>query len=166
MLRSTKSQVCIAAGAFCSVVATVSAGSTIAQTSAPQTAPAVRPPVARQIEPMVAPVRRAAPKIVTTPSIAPALPPVGASSAIVPSGSAAAPAKSVAAPGSVQVAATTPKIVVYTCKIGQDFSAKLKACFTPGVTKVANAAKSLKAKVGAEIDAGKRSALGAAKRKS
>jgi hypothetical protein len=140
----------------------------IAQTS-PQTGaatvPVVRPPVARQIEPMVSPVKRVAPKTVPPQMIAASQPAAGAALKTPSPQLAAGLAPPVVSAGAAQPAAPQ-KIVVYTCKIGQDFSEKLKACFTPGVTKVVSAAKAVKAKVGAEIENAKRSALGAAKKKS
>jgi hypothetical protein len=113
-------------------------------------APIVRPPVARQIEPAVGSVAKAPGSQQVSPQT---------------STLAAGLAPPAAAAGAHQPS-VTPKIVVYTCKLGQDFSEKLKACFTPGVNKVVTAAKAVKAKLGAEIETAKRSALGAAKKKS
>jgi hypothetical protein len=166
--RSIKAQISVGSCVFCVSVAGLAIGmsAAVAQT-APQTGAAptatVRPPVARQIEPMVSPVKRVAPKAATLPLAATlqptATPPHKAPPPIVVG--AVAPA----ALASAQQPSKTPKIVVHTCKIGQDYSEKLKACFTLGVTKVASTAKAVKAKIGAEIDTAKRSALGVAKRK-
>jgi hypothetical protein len=172
MLRSVKSRVCIGTGTLSVLSLAFYAGAAVAQTATPPGA-VIRPPVARQIEPMVAPVRRVAPKTSAVPLMS-ALQPVGtqglaAASVTSAQPNAVASAVASAAPpllGKTPAAATTPKIVVYTCRIGQDFSERLKACITPGVTKVAGAAKALKAKVGGELENAKRSALGAAKRKS
>jgi hypothetical protein len=148
-----------------------------------------RPPVARQIEPMVAPVRRTAPKQVASPAyvVAPAnahglqaaatnkavaAPPVVQVQAPTPAPGPAAtsPITTKSTPPPVQAlapsASKTPKIVVHTCRIGQDYSEKLKSCVTPGVTsraatKVANAAKSARNKLGVSIESVTRSALGA-----
>ncbi len=155
-----------------------------------------RPPVARQIEPMVAPVRRSAPKQVASPAYV--VPPSSAQGLVQAAAPAVAASKAPAPPAQQQAAtptpnqvatspiitkstsppaqalaqsvAKTPKIVVHTCKLGQDYSEKLKACFTPGVTaraatKVANAARSARNKLGASIESATRSALGA-KRKN
>ncbi len=184
-----------------------------AQGTAPSPGPAqsasARPPVARQIEPMVAPVRRSAPKQMASPNyvvppasaqglvqaaapVATAVAPKGATTPVAqaqaqaqpqaqPQGQAAIPAATspittkstltpVQATAQAQAKATPPtktqKIVVHTCKLGQDYSEKLKSCFTPGVTaraatKVANAAKSARNRFGASIESVTRSALGA-----
>jgi hypothetical protein len=168
MSRSIKAQISVGTRLFCVSVAGLAIGvsAAVAQT-APQTGAAptatVRPPVARQIEPMVSPVKRAAPKVATPPlaaTLQPAATPPHKTSPPIVAG-AVAPA----ALASAQQPSTTPKIVVHTCKIGQDYSEKLKSCFTLGVTKVASAAKAVKAKIGADIETAKRSALGAVKRK-
>jgi hypothetical protein len=147
------------------IAGSVAAVAQIAPQAGAAAVPMVRPPVARQIEPMVSPVKRVAPKTAMPPLAAALQPGGGAVQKTPPLALAAAPAAP-SVPLSAQQPSVTPKIVVYTCKIGQDFSEKLKACFTPGVTKVVSAAKAVKAKVGAEIDTARRSALGAAKRKS
>jgi hypothetical protein len=155
---------------ICASFAVLVIGTSVAaaQTAAPSTAAAAssaqRPPVARQIEPMVAPVRRITPKIVP-PSIQAAQLPAatGAARAAKPQGVAQLQpaARAHAQPSS----SPAPKIVVHTCKLGQDYSEKLKACFTPGVAKASNAAKAIRGKIAAAVEAGTRSSLGA-KRKN
>ena len=139
-----------------------------------------KPPTAHQIEPMVAPVRRVAPKTVVAPqalplpasaaglvSAAPAAAAKAPAAKPAPAVVAAAPAASaapVAARSAAAKPAAAPKYAVYTCKVGQDYSEKLKACFTPGVSKVASAvgsaAKSLRGKVSGAADSSVRSSLG------
>ncbi len=164
MAKSIKAQTSVGTRAFCVGVVGLAFGvsAAIAQTA---TAPTVRPPVARQIEPMVSPVKRVAPKTAAPAIVAASQPAAGAAQKTPASVLAAGLVPPAAAVGAQQPS-TTPKIVVHTCKLGQDFSEKLKACFTPGVTKVVSATKAVKAKVGAEIETARKSALGAAKRKS
>ena len=146
-----------------------------------QTTPPPPAPVARQIEPMVAPVRRVSPRTLPTATTPPKAlrpaqqaaqksAPVATTAPAVASGPAAA--AGLASPAKVGVTAPVPgKIAVYTCRIGQDFSEKLRACITPavksGVTKVVsstrNATKRARAKLAKAItgDSSGRSALGA-----
>lgn len=167
-------------------------GQTAAQTAGQNSpaipTPGIRPPVARQIEPMVAPIRRVTPKQATAPvkstPVAVATVPSQATAIAAPASTPAptqvsspqqvlqqtAPsAKSKRPPAGQALAqppSKTPKIIVHTCKIGQDYSEKLKSCFTPGVTsRVTNAAKSARNKIGSSIENVTRSALGA-KRKN
>ncbi len=139
-------------------------------------------PPARQIEPMVAPVRRwtpnAAPATVAkatvpTPKSAPATPPA-ASLAAVPASPLPATALPAAAPARMPSAvAAKPatknkqqKFVAYTCKQGQDYSLERKACVTQG-TKVSSAPARRAPKVASKVtlDASSRSALGAKPRR-
>ena len=153
----------------------------MAQTSLPDaaapvaTAPtAQRPPVARQIVPMVAPVKRVAPKANTPPTglvagtTAPAT--SGITTKSIPAKAAAALAVPTARPAAVVLLNAGTKYRVYTCKIGQDYSEKLKSCFTPGVTKAAStqgagkaASKAARARIAKAVasDTSGRSALGA-----
>lgn len=157
----------------------------------PQPGAAVRPPVARQIEPMVAPIHRASPRQVTTPHLAAPLAQRSAGRAPIVAGphqasaprrapahpvqaaAAAKPALPVASkpvaitaavPATASPVAAGPKFVAHTCRIGQDYSAKL-GCYSPGVTKVAGrAGAGVRGKL-ATVDTGGRSSLGAAKRR-
>ncbi len=127
--------------------------------------PAIKPPVARQIEPMVAPIRRVAPKQIAAPAAT--LPALVVSTGLRPSpaSSAAVVAKPPAPQALLQTPAGRQKIVVHTCKIGQDYSEKLKSCVTPGVTsRVATAVRSARNKLGSSIESVTRSALGAKRR--
>jgi hypothetical protein len=156
MARTIKARgVCAGAISLC-----IGASAVMAQLALPATKAApdvtVRPPVARQIEPMVSPIKRAAPKAA----------PIVSAPQLVGTAVQKTPPVAPAALASAQPLAAAPKIMVYTCLIGQDYSAKLKACFTPGVTKIGSAAKAIKAKVSTEIENARKSALGAAKRKS
>jgi hypothetical protein len=114
-------------------------------------------PVARQIEPMVAPVRRVAPgatianaqKPVVTAAPAPAAVAAKTPASVPLAVSTPTVAKLktpvVAAPAAVAVVAAStaasarpapikqPKFVAYTCKLGEDYSLERKTCFTPGV---------------------------------
>lgn len=116
---------------------------------------ATRPPLARQILPMVGPVRRSKPGTVTgtvavapTPPrppapittrspVAPAIAPSLASAALnvaapIPppkAPAAAAPTLPPAAAANIKATpAARPKFVAYTCRLGQDFSLERQAC--------------------------------------
>ena len=145
----------LAMTAFCVGTATVAEAQGISS-SAPATGVQFtpRPPIARQIEPMVAPIKRVEPKVGLTPDAQQFV-----------TGSLLAPA----APWSAGT-----KYVVHTCRIGQDYSEKRKTCYTPGVTKVVGipstskaARKAARAKVAKAIaaDTSGRSALGAKRKR-
>lgn len=168
------------------LAASIAAVPATAQTisPAPSVAPPVvsqqtdqrRLPVARQIEPMIAPIKRAmpgAPKRVV-PSTAAAL----TASIGLPNASPPTPA-----PTAISVASTPvilraptpivarpnppkqPKFVAYTCRIGQDYSLQRKACVTAGAAKAVGAAASASPPAKPKqaittIDQANRSALG------
>lgn len=117
--------------------------------------------VARQIVPMVAPIRRQPPsntaslapllKRAAPPAMKPATSTVAAkpsfavpvaASAVLAAPKAATTATTVAASVSSAkpaaaaptAAPAAPKFAVYTCKLGEDYSVARKACFKPGVT--------------------------------
>jgi hypothetical protein len=171
----------LATGALIVAFGATGAGAQTAAGPAPSAPAGAAPPVARQIEPMVAPVRRVAPKQVAAPLPVIALPAVAGGIAAWPAlapkpmQAAASPPKAVSGAGKgvvgrtaqavLQPAAKAAKIVVHTCRLGQDYSEKLKSCFTPGVTKVTSAVKAVRSKVTASFDTATRSSLGA-KRKN
>ena len=193
------SQTHVSVGVLALMATLVSSAASAQTTAAPAVnAPAQptvsmpKPPTARQIEPMVAPVRRVQPSTVAAttlqrptsasglaaaPQAAPAKTTASKSApATAPVAAQASPAQ--AAPVAGTVAKTTgvtvaaappkptakPKFAAYTCKIGQDYSEKLKACVTPGVGKVSStvrgAVKTARAKIGGALDTGLRSSLG------
>jgi hypothetical protein len=150
-----------------------------ASAAAQQVAPAnmpisiPKPPLARQIEPMVAPVRRVAPKAVPVQQYAapvattPAAPSVAASAPVAPAVTgpvaatlaaaptvavpAAAIAAKAAAPQKTAAVVPAQKVVVHTCRIGQDYSDKLKSCVTAGAAKSVAAVKSGVSKVASAV---------------
>jgi hypothetical protein len=171
------------------VVLMLSSISAVGQQAAPANLPVSipKPPMARQIEPMVAPVRRVAPKAVpvqqyAAPVAAPTTPAAQAVATVAPAATAigtvagalaAGPVAAVTAklaPAPQKTAAVVPaqKIVVHTCRIGQDYSDKLKSCVAAGasaksgVTKVASAsAKATRKRATFVTEGSTRSALGA-----
>lgn len=178
-----QSQTILAGIAFVASVAAVPA-SAQTTTPAPLSAPSVVPqqsdqrrlPVARQIEPMVAAIKRAipgAPKRVV-PLTAAALttsntPPSPISPTPAPTATAIvaapvilrAPTPIVARPNPPK----QPKFVAYTCRIGQDYSVQRKACVTAGATNSITTAPSAKQPAKPKqavttIDQANRSALG------
>ena len=156
---------------------------------APSETGATRPPLARQILPMVEPVRRSKPGTVAvapmppkpaapiatrspvTPTIAPPL--VSAASNVaapVPppkAPAAAAPTVNPAVAANIKATpAARPKFVAYTCRVGQDFSLERQACVPAANQRPAaiatTARKVARAKPPkAPFDATDRSALGA-----
>ena len=145
-----------------------------------QTADALLPkaPIARQILPLVEPVKRKAPAAVSnlapglksagaaaTPRVTAAVKPVARTKIVT----VAPPATQPAAPAVAQPAtiAAPRQFVAYTCKLGQDYSVERRECFTPGVTTAAGVGKKASQKAGrttlarAAAEPGKRSSLGA-----
>jgi hypothetical protein len=165
---------------FASVLVVLGSLSAFAQQVAPANQPVtvVKPPMVRQIEPMVAPVKRIAPKTMPMPQFAapasvalPSTPPTIASAPdpkpAVPALAAGLAGVTVAPTVVAQAKSLAQKVVVHTCKIGQDYSDKLKSCVTPsivksGVTKVASATSKVARKRPAlNTEGATRSALGA-----